>query len=271
MKTQQTQQVTTMENTKTVKTNEKALVVKNLNAFVSQLVPKKQKEKQQYNYTKGQLLYDVSFSLPRGKICVFIGHNGAGKTTTVKSILGLRPIQSGDISILGIDAKKPDSRKNIGYIPEKGNIEKIRAIKFLYDMGAYYGISKVEVFRQAKEFLEFFRIPLNRLRVKMNKLSSGQNKVITIFQGFLGNPELIIADEPTDNLDPESRDAFYDFIGAYHKKHPTTTFFIITHNLDEVEKYTDYFVCLDHGRIKYSSNYDRSPGLRKKYRVLREQ
>jgi ABC-type multidrug transport system ATPase subunit len=89
-------------------------------------------------------------------------------------------------------------------------------------------------------------------------------------QAFLGDPYLIIADEPTDNLDPETRDLFWDFVAKFHKEHKNVTFFIITHNLDEIEKYTDYMVILDHGRVRFEGKYDRSPGLRAKYRKMRD-
>jgi ABC-2 type transport system ATP-binding protein len=109
------------------------------------------------------------------------------------------------------------------------------------------------------------------LKRKLNKLSSGQNKIINIAQAFLAPNKLIIADEPTDNLDPENRDMFWDFVGQYRKNHPDTTFFIITHNLDEIEKYTDYIVMIDHGQIKHVGPYNRSAGLRSKYRAMRDE
>jgi ABC-type multidrug transport system ATPase subunit len=86
----------------------------------------------------------------------------------------------------------------------------------------------------------------------------------------LGDPYLINADEPTDNLDPETRDYFWDFIANYHKKHKYVTFFIVTHNLDEIEKYTDYVVILERGRVRYEAPYGRSPNLRAKYRKMRD-
>jgi ABC-2 type transport system ATP-binding protein len=150
----------------------------------------------------------VSFKVPTGSVCAFIGHNGAGKTTTVKSFLGLRPIKSGRIEINGIDGCNILSRKDVGYIPEKGNNEKISARDFLRIVGAFYNLSAKEVDAKVKQLLMFFQMQSDRLNIKMNKLSSGQNKIISIIQAFLKNPKLIIADEPTDNLDPETRDLF---------------------------------------------------------------
>lgn len=237
-----------------------ALTVKKLNAYATNLFGKQ----------TNQILKNVSFNVPEGKICVFIGHNGAGKTTTIKSILGLRLIQSGEITILGKDSKNILSRQSVGYIPEKGNIEKISAEYFLRSMSKFYDLSEQEVDKRVKEILKHFDLETDFLDRKMHCLSSGQNKIITIIQAFLANNKLIIADEPTDNLDPENRDMFWDFVHLYHKQYPETTFFIVTHNLDEVEKYTDYIVMIDHGVIKHTGPYNRSAGLRAKYKTMRD-
>ncbi|MDR0675304.1 MAG: ABC transporter ATP-binding protein [Mycoplasmataceae bacterium] len=236
-----------------------ALVVHKLNAYATNAFGK----------PSNRLLFNVSFKVPTGSMCTFIGHNGAGKTTTVKSCLGLRAIQSGKITINGIDGQNILARQRVGYIPEKGNIEKITARNFLIEVGAFYGMNASQTIKKVYPMLKFFELPTNRLDVKLNKLSSGQNKIITIIQAFLGDPYLIIADEPTDNLDPETRDIFWDFVHEYHTKHPYATFFLITHNLDEIEKYTDHLVFLDHGRIKKEMGHDRSAGLREMYRKLR--
>jgi ABC-2 type transport system ATP-binding protein len=175
-----------------------ALVVHRLNAHATSLLGKPQ----------NKLLFNVSFKVPTGCMCTFIGHNGAGKTTTVKSCLGLRPIQSGKITINGIDSKNILSRQKVGYIPEKGNLEKITARNFLREVGAFYGLNADQTDKKIYPMLDYFGLPKNRLDVKLNKLSSGQNKIITIIQAFLGDPYLIVADEPTDNLDPETRDIF---------------------------------------------------------------
>jgi ABC-2 type transport system ATP-binding protein len=249
---------------KIVKKEQKILVVNKLNAYATNIFGHTNKD--------AQILFNVSFSLPKGKICAFIGHNGAGKTTTIKSILGLREVKKGNgtIQVLGYSNIDPKCRRKIGYIPEKGNIEKMKAIDFLVDMGKFYNLTKEQIINRVATLLKEFNLEKNRLNVKLNKLSSGQNKIITIIQAFLSDNELIIADEPTDNLDPEARDLFWNFIIKFHKSNPSTTVFLITHNLDEVEKYTDYTVYLDHGRIRYEGSYNRSAGLRKKYQKMRD-
>lgn len=239
---------------------EYAISVKKLNVYASSILNKK----------KDGILKNVSFDVPIGKICVFIGHNGAGKTTTVKSILGLRPIEDGKITIFNKSNTDPTSRLSVGYIPEKGSIEKISAKDFLKIIGRFYNLNNKQVNAEVQKILKAFDSKDFWLNRKLNKLSSGQNKIVNIAQAFLATNKLIIADEPTDNLDPENRDLFWDFVNKYHHEHPQTTFFIITHNLDEIEKYADYMVIIDHGQIKHVGSYDRSAGLRAKYRAMRD-
>jgi ABC-2 type transport system ATP-binding protein len=157
---------------------------------------------------KDKIIDNVSFNVPKGKLTCFIGHNGAGKTTIVKSILGIRKTSGGTISINGKSFKDVLARENIGYIPEKGNIEKIKAITFLKNISQFYKMGKVDFKERVKHLAEIFNFPVKKLKLRLDKLSSGQNKIITIMQAFLSNPSIIIADEPTDNLDPETRDIF---------------------------------------------------------------
>jgi ABC-2 type transport system ATP-binding protein len=175
-----------------------ALEIKKLNAYATNIFGRK----------TNQILKNVSFHVPLGKICTFIGHNGAGKTTTVKSILGLRIIENGQIMIFDKPAYDVTSRQNVGYIPEKGNIERITALEFLRTIGKFYDLTTNQVDIAVKNMLKHFDLDEEFLNRKLNKLSSGQNKIITIMQAFLGDNKLIIADEPTDNLDPENRDMF---------------------------------------------------------------
>lgn len=222
------------------------------------------------NSKKIQLLHNVSFKVPAGKLTTFVGHNGAGKTTTVKSILGLRTNVDGTIIIQGVPARNVISRANIGYVPEKGNIEHKSALDFLKQIGHMRGMETPQIMQETTDFLNFFHLSNNILKINMNKLSSGQNKIICLCQAFFNKPQLIIADEPTDNLDPETRDLFWDYVAKFRKENPTSSFFVITHNLDEIEKYTDYLVFLHRGKMMLECKYNRAPGLRKKYRVLRK-
>jgi ABC-2 type transport system ATP-binding protein len=214
---------------------------------------------------KSILLKDVSFTVPKGCVCAFIGHNGAGKTTTIKSILGLRSYNNGTIKINGADAKKVLSRKIIGYVPEKSNDSNIKPLVFLRNIADFKHVPKQKFHTFVTSILNDFHLPSDRLKVKMNRLSSGQNKLLTIAQAFLGRPKIVIMDEPTDNLDPDTRELFYNFIYKQKKAMPKITYFISTHNLDEIENYADYVVLIKGGEIQYFGPYTSNRSLRQTY------
>ncbi|MDR0825835.1 MAG: ABC transporter ATP-binding protein [Mycoplasmataceae bacterium] len=211
------------------------------------------------------LLDDVSFTVPYGVTCAFIGHNGAGKTTTIRSILGLREYDSGEITIAGVNAKYKKSRVTIGYVPEKGSADKIKVIDFLRNIADFKNVSKSELDSFVETTCKELNIPVDRLQNRICDLSSGQNKLITIAQAFIGAPDIVFMDEPTDNLDPEARELFYEFIKNQRKINPRVTYFISTHNLDEIEHYIDYVVIIRNGQIKHVGPYKADGQLRKNY------
>jgi ABC-2 type transport system ATP-binding protein len=199
------------------------------------------------NIGKDKILRHVSFSVPEGKICAFIGPNGAGKTTTIKSIMGLFRYDSGEILINGVNSKKINSHKLIGYVPEKENFPKVKARSFLKMMASLDNMKRSVVKEKIKYYERVFDLK-NRLHINLNGMSSGQKKKIMIIQALMHNPDLLIMDEPTENLDPDTRDTFYRILRKLKKQ--GKTIFISTHNLDEIQNYADYIVVLIHGRVQ---------------------
>jgi ABC-2 type transport system ATP-binding protein len=199
---------------------ENALVVKNLRKTID----------------GERILNNISFEVPKGKLCAFIGHNGAGKTTTIKSILSLYKYDAGEITINGIDSKRIFSHRSLGYVPEKENFPKVKAIDFLKTMASLYDVPKHLIEERIKYYERIFSLK-RRLNINLNSMSSGQKKKIMIIQSLLHDPELIIMDEPTENLDPDTRDIFYRLVAKLKKR--GKTIFISTHNLDEIENFTD--------------------------------
>jgi ABC-2 type transport system ATP-binding protein len=195
------------------------------------------------------ILKDVSFVVPQGCVCAFIGHNGAGKTTTIKSIINLFQYDSGSILIDGINAKDSISAHNIlGYVPERDFFPRLTGRIFLSNLCTYYGLSKTAIKQKIKYYSKVFDFE-DKLDINMQRLSSGQKKKILIAQALLHNPKLIILDEPTENLDPDTRDIFYKVIKKHSKE--GASIFISTHNLDEIQNYANYVVILVKGQVKY--------------------
>jgi ABC-2 type transport system ATP-binding protein len=216
------------------------------------------------------LISNVSFNVPIGNVTVFIGHNGAGKTTTTKAILDFVKLDTGSIKIFGVDHKNHNSRKDIGYIPEKNDIKNITVNEFFHQIGAFYDLNTKQTNERVLDLIKFFDFSKSNLKKRINKLSSGEKKIINFIQAFFVQHSLILMDEPTDNLDPQTRDLFWEFIEHYRKQHPQTSFLIVTHNLDEIQKYADYLIFMNKGIIKQTMKYDGHEGLRHLYKNLRD-
>jgi ABC-2 type transport system ATP-binding protein len=156
-----------------------------------------------------KILEHVNFFVPTGSITAFIGSNGSGKTTTIKTILGLYPMNKQDkIFIDGMSARYVKSHTSIRYVPEKEEFPNITARKFLIQAGNYYGINKHDTLAQIYAYAKKLGFNLKLLDKKVNKLSSGNKKIVNILQGLVGTPKIVIMDEPTENLDPVVKTLF---------------------------------------------------------------
>ncbi len=176
-----------------------------------------------------KILDEVSFSVPKGSITIFVGENGAGKSTTIKCILDLFYYNSGEIKILGVDSKNPLSRKSVGYVPEKENFTKNSFKNFLLQYGQLRNQSLADLNNKINEYAKKFEIEhLLHSNTNIAKLSSGQKKKILIILSLLNDEELFIMDEPTDNLDPKSRYTFYQIIDEINKKEKQLFLFVHT-------------------------------------------
>ncbi|MDR0739586.1 MAG: ABC transporter ATP-binding protein [Mycoplasmataceae bacterium] len=197
------------------------------------------------------ILKNVSFQIEEGRLCAFLGSNGAGKTTTIKCIVGLYPYSQGCITIKDIDAKDAISHYALGYVPEKENFPKIKVKRFLDSMNEFYHLDKAKVSETVEKLYKLFRVE-GLENNRLTKLSSGQKKKILIIQALVNNPDILIMDEPTENMDPDARLIFYDVINIFKKM--KKTIFISTHNLDEIQKYADDIIIINNGEIKFTGS-----------------
>ena len=215
-----------------------------------------------------KILDEVSFSVPKGSVTIFVGENGTGKSTTIKCILDLYHYNSGEIKILGVDSKNHLSRKNIGYIPEKENFTRYTLKNFLLQYGSLHNASSTDLNNKIKEYTKRFEIDqLLNSKVNIKKMSSGQKKKILIILSLLNDDELFIMDEPTDNLDPKSRYTFYKIIDEINKKRKTT-FFICSHNLDEVGEHANHAIFISNGKIIFNNKIKSKKDLVDRYKKL---
>ena len=209
------------------------------------------------------ILNNLSFEVPEKTITAFIGPNGAGKTTTIRTILNLFNYKSGSIKIDNLDSKDITSHYLIGYVPEKENFPKIKVYRFLFELALLCKMDKVKIDNQIDYYLKLFGIS-DLKNSTLTKLSSGQKKKLLIIQAMIHEPKLIIMDEPTENLDPESREIFYNLVKQFHKD--GATFLISTHNLDEINNYANHLVIINNGSIAYEGKWKNQQNLRQAYK-----
>ncbi|WP_027122494.1 ABC transporter ATP-binding protein [Metamycoplasma spumans] len=199
---------------------------------------------------------NVSFSVNAGEFHAFIGENGAGKTTTIKSIIGSYFKYDGEILIKGINNRNPKSKQIIGYVPENAYFpEELTVYDYLKYLGKLSNISKDKLESTIDYYLEKFNI-LSAKYEKPNRFSSGQKKKVLLIQALLHDPELIILDEPSTNLDPTARFELFSILNEL--KSQGKTIFISSHVLTEIDKYTDSYTLIHKGKMLYSGTKNGS-------------
>jgi ABC-2 type transport system ATP-binding protein len=192
----------------------------------------------------------ISFKINRGEVFSLLGPNGAGKTTTIHIIATILKPTSGKVYVNGYDAiREPDKvRKKIGIVFQEPSLDQnLTAYDNMYIHGKLYGLRGEELHRKIMELLEFVE-----LREFANKqvryFSGGMKRRLEIARGLLHEPELLILDEPTIGLDPQSRAKIWDYI-RYLKKQYDMTILLTTHYMDEAEELSSRIAIMDHGKI----------------------
>lgn len=192
---------------------------------------------------------DVSFSIDKGEIVGFLGPNGAGKTTTMKMITGYLPPTAGTASIAGYDVlKNPlEARRHLGYMPENVPLyDDMRVYEYLEYRARLKGICGASVRQQVALAIE--RCGLEPKRKNMiSTLSKGYRQRVGLADALLGNPDLLILDEPTNGLDPNQIRQIRELIRALAEDH---TVILSTHILSEVEQICNKVIIIDQGDIK---------------------
>lgn len=193
---------------------------------------------------------NLSFSVQRGEIFGLLGHNGAGKTTLMMQLMGLIVPTSGSIIINGIDVvKTPSKVKNlIGFLPQKSlPLRFLELHKSLYFTGRLRGMSDDDARQQAETLISALGMESHR-RSYVNQLSGGLLRLTNFAMALMGNPPVLILDEPTNDLDPQHRRQVWEMIRHINEVHATTCL-IVTHNLLEAERVVQRVAVLQHGKI----------------------
>jgi lipooligosaccharide transport system ATP-binding protein len=191
----------------------------------------------------------ISFEIAPGESFGFLGPNGAGKSTTMRMIGAVSTRTGGELSVLGLDPNDfgPEVRSQLGVVPQADNLDmELRVRDNLIIYGRYFGISTRAARAKADELLEFAQLS-DRAKSKVDDLSGGMKRRLTIARALINDPRILLLDEPTTGLDPQARHILWDRL--FRLKEQGTTLVLTTHYMDEAEQLCDRLVVVDGGTI----------------------
>jgi lipooligosaccharide transport system ATP-binding protein len=191
----------------------------------------------------------LSFEVAPGESFGLLGPNGAGKSTTMKMIGAVSSRTGGDLSILGLDPDRygPEIRSRLGVVPQQDNLDgELNARENLYIYGRYFGLPGKVCAAKADELLAFAQLE-DKANNKVDQLSGGMKRRLTIARGLINDPRILLLDEPTTGLDPQARHVLWDRL--FRLKERGTTLVLTTHYMDEAEQLCDRLIVVDKGRI----------------------
>src|SRR5438477_2565762 len=191
----------------------------------------------------------VDFDVQRGEAFGFLGPNGAGKSSTMRMIGCVSPPTAGTLRILGLDPVQdgPEIRGRLGVVPQADTLDNeltVRENLIIY--GRYFGLSRRAVREKADELLEFVQLS-ERANSKVEPLSGGMKRRLTIARSLVNDPEMLLLDEPTTGLDPQARHVVWDRL--FRLKQRGVTLILTTHYMDEAEQLCDRLVVMDKAEI----------------------
>ena len=191
----------------------------------------------------------IDFTVARGETFGFLGPNGAGKSSTMRMIGAVSPASGGTLTVLGLDPERdgPAIRARLGVVPQDDNLDlELDVGENLVVYGRFFGLPRDEIRRRTDELLEFVQLS-DRKDARVDSLSGGMKRRLTIARALINEPELMLLDEPTTGLDPQARHALWDRL--YRLKQRGVTLVLTTHYMDEAEQLCDRLVVMDRAKI----------------------
>jgi ABC-2 type transport system ATP-binding protein len=199
-------------------------------------------------YRTGLAVDDISFSVKKGSITALLGGNGAGKTTTISMMLGTLIPTAGSVTILGHDMGRARfaalARMNFSSpyvdLPKKLSVRKI-----LYIYAQLYGVddikNRIEILAESLDLTDFLNRPAGQL-------SAGQQTRVSLAKSLINKPDVLLLDEPTASLDPDTADKIRSYLDQQRKTHGMTIV-LASHNMREVERLCDHVLMMKKGKI----------------------
>jgi lipooligosaccharide transport system ATP-binding protein len=191
----------------------------------------------------------IDFDVAKGEAFGFLGPNGAGKTSAMRMIGCVSPPTAGELRILGMHpaADGPSIRGRLGVVPQEDTLDEALTVREnIVAYGRYFGLPRATVADRCTELLEFAQLA-DRSESKVEPLSGGMKRRLTIARALVNDPDVLLLDEPTTGLDPQARHVLWDRL--FRLKRQGVTLVLTTHYMDEAEQLCDRLVVMDRGRI----------------------
>ncbi|WP_341473971.1 ABC transporter ATP-binding protein [Desulfofundulus thermobenzoicus] len=191
----------------------------------------------------------IDFAVRARECFGFLGPNGAGKTTTVNMICCFSPVTSGRLTVLGMDVRKHPRqiKSRLGVVPQENNLDPdLKVLQNLLVYAGYFRLPAADARPRAMELLEFFDLA-DRAGERVDRLSGGMKRRLTIARALINNPEVVVLDEPTTGLDPQARHLVWQRLRRLKER--GVTLLLTTHYLEEASQLCDRLVIMDQGEI----------------------
>jgi len=201
-------------------------------------------------------LRGVSFELEKERLVILAGPNGAGKTTLIRIMDGEISPSRGRVSIDGMTPDEARIRGLFGVMPQEAQLHEYLSVEeYLYYLALIKGLSRSDARREVRRLIEDFMLEEYR-STRIEHLSGGYKRRVLLAQAFIGSPQLLFLDEPTEGLDPEMRLRLWSIVMAYLSSYNATAI-LVTHYLDEVKNYADRVLLLHRGRLIFDGSPSR--------------
>ena len=201
------------------------------------------------SYGAAEVVCGVDLSVPPGECLGLLGPNGAGKTTTLKLCLGLIAPDAGEIELLGepVPRRAREARARVGVVPQFDNLDPdFTVAENLHVFGRYFGMRAAEVEKRIPGLLEFAGLA-GRGDAKINTLSGGMKRRLTLARALVNDPQIVFMDEPTTGLDPQARHLIWERLRRLTQEGKTLV--LTTHFMEEAERLCQRLAIMDHFRV----------------------
>ena len=193
---------------------------------------------------------NIDFEVYQGECFGVLGPNGAGKTSTMKMLYDFSPRSGGTLEVFGIDPAGPEglrARREIGVVPQSDNLDQELTVREnLQVYGSYFGIRGAELKERVNGLIKFIALD-SKSNSRIKELSGGMKRRLTIARSLIGNPGLVILDEPSTGLDPQARHHVWAALRQLIAR--GVTIVLTTHYMDEAERLCDRLIIMDRGKI----------------------